>query len=218
MKTKIIIADDNGIYRDGLSSILSLHKGINLMDQAANGKDLIRLVRKQQPDIIITEIKMSVMDGIKATTLIHAEYPEIGIVALSMQNEELLLAEMLQAGARGYLLKSSSKSEIIKAIKIVQNGGNYYCKATSKLLIDVITKRGCMLGAFKQVNLQLSDKEIALIQMICKDYTNLEIGNEIKKSKRTVEGYRHMLMQKIQAKGIAGIVKYAIENGIYHFE
>lgn len=213
---KIIIADDHEVFRDGLKLMLSKEKDFSIVAEAENGLELIRLSDEQQPDIILTDIKMPKMDGIEATRRIHEENESIGIIALSMFNEESLVVDMLEAGALGYLLKSSDKAEIIDAVNTVYHHHPYYCRSTSARLAITITE-----SRFNPYNKEafhssiFTPKEIDIIRLICEEYSTKEIGDKLFQSMRTIEGYRSKILEKISARNTAGIVIYAIKHGIY---
>ncbi len=136
---RILIADDHEVYRDGLRMTLSREQGMLICGEARDGEELVQLAKAEAPDIILTDIKMPRMDGIQATQQITGFRPETGLIALSMFNEESLVVDMQEAGAMGYLLKSSDKSEIIDAIRMVQQGYPYYCSSTSARLAITIS-------------------------------------------------------------------------------
>jgi len=128
---KLVIADDHEIYRDGLKIMLRRQPDIEVIGEAANGRELIALIERTKPDIVLTDIVMPVMDGIDATRLLRQQYPSINIIALSMFDQDNLIIEMLESGAKGYLLKNADKAEIIDAIKSVYKDIPYYCRSTS---------------------------------------------------------------------------------------
>jgi two-component system response regulator NreC len=213
---RIIIADDHEVFRDGLKLMLSKERGYHIAGEAGNGMELVMLAKEIVPDIILTDIKMPKMDGIEAARQIHQHNSNIGIVALSMFNEESLVVDMLEAGALGYLLKSSDKTEIIDAINTVYNHHPYYCKSTSARLAITITES--KFNPYKKsqsIDQLFSSKEIEIIRLICEEYSAKEIGDKLFHSMRTVEGYRSKIMEKMNAKNTAGIVIYAIRHGIY---
>lgn len=213
---KVIIADDHEVYRDGLRLMLSKVPDITIIEEAANGLQLLNSVKEQRPDIVLTDIVMPVMDGIAAAKKIAALCPGTGIIALSMFDEEHYIADMLEAGALGYLLKNADKSEIVEAIKTVYTHSPYYCKHTSAKLTRIISKSRFNPYTNKQV-LFFTDKEKEVIQLICAEYTNKEIGQMLYLSTRTVEGYRARIQEKMNVKSTAGIVVFAIKTGLYKF-
>ncbi|MCO4294794.1 response regulator transcription factor [Solitalea sp. MAHUQ-68] len=206
---KIIIADDHEIFRDGLSLVLKKEKDFNLVDQAVNGIDLINKINIHHPDVVLTDIKMPGMDGIEATKSIQEKFPNVKIIALSMFDEDNLIAEMFEAGAKGYLLKNAHKNEIIEAVKTVYDDGNYFCEAASMKLVKMLAKNK---QSAKQPQIEFNDRELDIIKLICKQLTAQEIADKVFLSKRTVEGYRMRILEKMNVKNTAGVVVYALRN------
>lgn len=209
----IVIADDHEIFLDGLSLMLSRQEGFHICGRASNGSQLIEVVKTQKPDVVLTDIRMPIKDGIESTRQLLMVLPDTKVIALSMFDEENLIVEMLEAGAKGYLLKNAHKDEIIEAIKSVYKNKNYYCAHTSALLAGMIVR-----SKFNPVKsdepVVLNDREKTIIKMICQQKTAEEIADKIFLSKRTVEGYRTRILEKINAKNTAGVVIYALKNGI----
>ena len=208
----IVIADDHEIFLDGLALMLSRQEGFNVCGRASNGKQLVEIVDLEKPDVVLTDIRMPVIDGIQSTKQILAAHPSVKVVALSMFDEENLIIEMLEAGAKGYLLKNAHKDEIINAITNVYQNKNYYCSQTSFLLATMIVRS--KFTPVVQEQIILNDREKEIIRMICEQKTTQEIADKICLSKRTVEGYRIKILEKIQAKNIAGVVIFALKNNI----
>src|ERR1044071_6217668 len=137
---RLVIADDHEIFRDGLSLMLSKQQDMLLVGQAEDGRELISLVNAVMPDVIMTDVKMPIMDGIEATRSLLAQHPDLKIIALSMFDEENLIVDMLEAGAKGYLLKNADKQEILDAIHSVYEEKPYYCHHTTVRLASLISK------------------------------------------------------------------------------
>jgi DNA-binding NarL/FixJ family response regulator len=210
---KLIIADDHEIFRDGFKLMLSKFPEIKLVGEAANGRELLELIQKENPDVILTDIKMPVMDGIEATKKIIELYPEKGIIGLSMYDDDELIIEMLEAGAKGYLIKNAGKEQIIEAIKTVYNDEPYYCRTTSNKLTQMIAKS--RFNPYKKTaKAEFSEREKEIIGCICDEMTNKEIGDKLFISVRTVEGHRLKILEKMNVKNTVGLVVYAIKNGI----
>jgi DNA-binding NarL/FixJ family response regulator len=210
---KLIIADDHEIFRDGFKLMLSKFPEIILAGEAGNGRELLELTEKVNPDVILTDIKMPVMDGIEATKKITELYPDKGIIGLSMYDDDELIIEMLEAGARGYLIKNAGKDQIIEAIKTVYTDEPYYCKTTSHKLTQMIAKS--RFNPYKKTEkTEFSEREREIIACICDEMTNKEIGDKLFISVRTVEGHRLKILEKMNVKNTVGLVVYAIKNGI----
>lgn len=211
---KVIIADDHEIFRDGFRLMLSKSPFIALVGEAENGRELVKLVEAHQPDVVITDIKMPILDGIEATRMIREKFPFVAIIGLSMFDEEDLILEMLDAGALGYLIKNVDKDEVADAIRTVYKGEHYYCRSTSHKLAHMIA-RSKTHSMGKKEKVEFSDKEIEIIQLICKELTNKEIADQLFLSVRTVEGYRQKILERMQVKNTVGLVVFAINYGLF---
>ena len=212
---RIILADDHEIFRDGFKAMLKKQPSVELIGEASDGEELVEVTRQLNPDVVVTDIKMPRMDGLQATRILSKEFPQIGIIALSMIDEENLIIDMMEAGAKGYLLKNAHKNEIIEAIKAVNADHIYYCDGTSAKLTRMIAKSDKIPFHKKAPKPELSQKEIDVIHLICEEKTNKEIAEQLNLSIRTIEGYRDRILEKIGARNSAGIVVYAIRNRIY---
>ncbi len=207
---EIILADDHEIFRDGFAQMVRKSREISLVGEAANGEQLLQLARELQPDVIITDIQMPVIDGVEVTRQLTKELPHIGIIALSMYNEDYQIMEMIEAGARGYLIKNAHKTEVIAAIQSVYKDREYYCRETHK-------KLGSADARLPELP-EFTEKEKEIICYICEQYSNKEIGDQMNISKRTVEWYREIITEKMKVKNTAGIVMYAIKHKIYKMD
>ena len=211
---KIIIADDHEIFRDGFKLMVNKQDDIELLGEASDGKELISLTASLHPDVVITDIKMPKMDGIEATKYLVEHHPDVGVIGLSMFDEEDLIIDMLEAGAKGYLLKNADKHEVIEAIRTVYQQEPYYCKHTSGKLAQMIAKS--KFNPYKKTKkIEFSEREVEIIQLICQELTNKEIADKLFLSIRTVEGYRLKIQEKMNVKNSIGLVIYAIKNGLY---
>jgi DNA-binding NarL/FixJ family response regulator len=211
---KLVVADDHEIYLDGLKAMLKKQEDFEVVGEGSNGRELIAAVERTHPDIVLTDIVMPVMDGIAATQFLSKHKPLVNIIALSMFDQDNLIIDMLEAGAKGYLLKNANKSEIIEAIKSVYRNIPYYCTSTSSKLARMIAQS--KFNPYKKINAPyFSEKELEIIRLICQEFTNNEIGQRLFLSGRTVEGYRVKILEKMNAKSTAGIVIYAIKNELY---
>ncbi|MEO6613404.1 MAG: response regulator transcription factor [Chitinophagaceae bacterium] len=211
---KVMIADDHEIYRDGLRMMISREAEIELVGEAENGREVVEMARELHPEIILMDIVMPVNDGIFATRQLKEEMPGINVIALSMFNEDNLVVDMLDAGATGYLLKNADKKEIMEAIRSVYKQVPYYCSSTSGKLARMIARS--RFNPFTKIGkLSFSDKEMDIIKMLCREYSNKEIAGKLSLSVRTVEGHRLKIFEKIGVKSTTGLVIYAMKNGIF---
>lgn len=216
---KVVIADDHPMVLEGFRSLFKKDKirKIEIAAEALNGEDLIRAVIKHHPSVVVTDIKMPVLDGIEATKWIHKRYPHIGIIAYTMFEDETFLFEMLEAGAKGYLLKTTLKEETVNAIIAVRNGEQYFCNATSLKLIKKISKS--KFNQFKNNNkVSFTTQEEKIIRLMCRQYTSRMIADELNLSTRTIEDHRKNIQAKTGTRNMIGIVLYAIKFGYIKLE
>ncbi len=209
---RVLIADDHLLYRAGLSSLLSRFKNIELVGEANNGQELVRQSAELNPDIILTDISMPVMDGVLATREICKRKICNRIIVLTAYGKEEPILQMLEAGALGYILKSAETEEISEAIETVFRHKPFFCKEITGRLTEIVS-RNYQLPP--NPDFSFTDREKEIMKLICQEYTSKEIAYTLQLSKRTVEGHRTRIMDKIGAKSIAGIITYAMERGVY---
>lgn len=211
---RIVMADDHPIFRDGFQLLFNGQKELELVGTAENGKQLLEEVEHLLPDLVITDIQMPVMDGIQACRVIKEKFPEIQVIGLTMFNEDKLIVDMLEAGAKGYLLKNTTKGELLQAAKAVYAGGTYYCMATSVKLSRLIAQS--KFDPYKAVKKPVfTERELEVIHLVCEQNTNKEIADMLRISIRTVETHRENIQDKIGARNSIGIAIYAMKHGLY---
>jgi len=211
---RILLADDHEIFRDGFRVMLKKQKEFALVAEAANGQELIETALLCQPDVIVTDIKMPIMDGIEATKKLRGLLPQVNVIALSMFGDEHLIVDMLEAGAKGYLLKNANKEEVFEALKTVAQNGTYYCNHTSQKLARLIAVSNYNPEK-KPERVIFTDRELEVIQLICQQYATKEIADKLGLSPRTIESHRVKILEKMDVKNTAGIVIYAIRHKIF---
>jgi DNA-binding NarL/FixJ family response regulator len=210
---RLVIADDHEIFRDGLALMLSRQPNIQLVGQAGDGRELLALLEGTDVDVVMTDLRMPLMDGITATRSLVKLYPHVRIIALSMFDEEELIVEMLEAGAKGYLLKNADKQEIVEAIMSVYDDKIFYCRQTSSKLASMIVRS--RFNPCRDVQpILFTDREKEIIRLICLQFTAQQIGEKIFLSKRTVEGHRTRILEKMNVKNTAGVVVFALRNNL----
>ena len=205
----VILVDDHKLFREGLKLLLENLDYIKNVDEAANGKEFLKLVEKQQPDIVFMDIEMPVMDGIAATQQVLKLHPDLNIIALSMYGDENYYTPMINAGAKGFVLKNSGIQDVEAAIHNVISGNNYFSQEILNRLINGIGGK----SKTKKSN-ELSEREEEVLFHICKGLSNQEIADTLYLSKRTVDKHRENLLGKTNSKNTAGLVMYAVKNGI----
>jgi DNA-binding NarL/FixJ family response regulator len=206
-KIQIIIVDDHQLFRNGLKILLNSFPEFEVTGEAANGEEFLKLLKNVQADIALMDIKMPEMDGIEATRRGLKMCPGINIIALSMYGEEEYYYKMVDAGAKGFLLKDSDISEVKEAILTIAKGGSFF---SQELLYHVIQKIKHRELESKSANLSKREKEILI--KICEGSSNQEIAEALFISKRTVDKHRANLLGKTNSKNTASLILFAIRN------
>ena len=210
---KILIADDHRIIRDGLKSLLSDEKDIIIVGEAADGDEALIKTSELLPDLLIADISMPGINGIEMTRLLCKEVLKTKVLILSMHDNEDYINQALVAGASGYLLKDSSKEELLKAIKAVNNGETYCSGDVSKILLNkfLTSSKSKKLIFEVEEKLELTKREKEILKLISDGLSNKEIANKLFLSSRTVGAHRYNIMQKLNVKNGAELVRTAFK-------
>lgn len=211
---RIIIADDHELLRDAYRNVIRKEAGMELVADAVNGEQLVQLVGRHLPDIVITDIMMPVKSGVEATRIITRDYPQVSVIAFSFFHHDHFIIDMLQAGVKGYLSKSATKKEIVEAIITVHHNQSYFCNLTSTRVNKLIAQKNITPNYLTAREI-FSDNEREVITLICKEYSNKDISAALSLSVRTIEGYRERILEKTNSKNVAGIILYAVRNNLY---
>ena len=206
-KIRIIIADDHQLFRNGLKILLNVFPEFEVIAEASNGEEFLKILKNTHADVALMDINMPEMDGIEATRKGLKLYPDLDIIALSMYGEEEYYYKMVDAGAKGFLVKDSDISEVKDAILTVRKGGSYF---SQELLYHVIQKIKHRENESKAANLSKREKEILF--KICEGLSNQEIAETLFISKRTVDKHRANLLGKTNSKNTASLILFAIRN------
>ena len=212
-QVRLFITDDHKIIRDGIKALLKDIKEIFITGEAENGRETMELINTLQPDVIIMDISMPEMNGIECTLKIKKDYPDIKILVLSMSKEDEHIRKMLEAGASGYILKNTGKEELIKAIMVVSEGNYYFSnEVTDSIMKDILfSSQG---KNEKNLKVELTARESEILGLITRENTNSEIAKKLFISVRTVDAHRRNILEKTGCRNTAGLVKFAIENGL----
>lgn len=208
MDCRIILVDDHSLFRDGLRGLLERCAGCRVVAQAGSGEEFLAMLPGIEADMVFMDFSMPGIDGAQATERALAERPELRIITLSMFGEESYYTRMVEAGARGFLLKDSDIGDVIEAIETVLAGGSYF----SPRLLESLTGR--MRTRDDAPDEQLSAREREILVAVCRGLSNQEIADELFISKRTVDKHRANILEKTGCKNTASLVVYAIRNAI----
>lgn len=211
---KIGVSEDHLIYRNGLVNMLNSYAHCEVIADAENGKKLIKLIKKNVPDVVILDYMTPEMNGIQTAEKIRKLFPAVKILILSMFNSNEFIVKSIKSGVNGYLLKDDDPSEIILAIESVISTGYYLNDHTSKILINQLMNDGTVQPHFESEEIVFLDIELQIIDLICREYSTSEMASQLFKSDRTIDGYRAKIMKKIGAKNVIGIVMYAVKHNL----
>ncbi len=209
-KINIIITDDHKLFRKGIIALLEDFDFIGEINEASNGAELLALLSDMNtlPDVILLDLRMPVMDGVEAQQKIRILYPDIKVIILTMEDDEQYILHLISEGVNGYLLKNADPDEMEIAIKKVVKNGFYFSDDISLMVMKNLNKKEKAETIF---NPDFNERELQVLELICKEYSNGEIAEAFDVSIRTAEGYRQKLIEKSGAKNIAGLVVLALK-------
>jgi len=207
----IIVADDHQMFIDGIKALLSNEREMRVTGEALNGNCVLQLLEKKMADVVLLDVNMPDMDGIEATKYIREKFPLVKILMLTMYNNHEFIFSLVNAGASGYILKNTGKAELVEAIKTVHSGKTYYSKEVTETILKNFSKKP---AEQKMEAAQLTAREKDVLKLIAEEFNTHEIADKLFISTNTVETHRKNLMIKLNAKNIAGLVKFAIQTGL----
>jgi two-component system, NarL family, nitrate/nitrite response regulator NarL len=213
-KIKIIIVDDHLIVREGLKSLLENQNKIEIIGEASNGLESIHLVEQLSPDIVLMDISMPIMNGIEATKILHHSMPNSKILVLTMHTNKEYVHQILESGAKGYILKNSSSTELMLAIETVFNGGAFFSPGISNFILDEFSTKTERIERNSFGKDDLTSREREILAYIAMGWSSKKIAESLSLSTRTVDTHRERIMSKLDLHTIADITRYAIENNI----
>ena len=204
----LLIADDHQMFIDGIKALLNDIPYIRISGEANTGETVMELLRTNPTDMILMDIGMPGLNGIETTALVTQKYPHIKVIALTMYDDRNRIIKMLKAGAQGYILKNTSKTELLQAIETLAKGGTYYSPQVQASIVNEEPDQ-----KFDPIA-NLTKREIEVIKLVMKSMTNKEIANLLFVSELTINTHRKNAMQKLKVKNTAGLVKFAMDHNL----
>jgi RNA polymerase sigma factor (sigma-70 family) len=212
-KTRILIADDHGIVRKGLRLQLEQDERFEVVGEATDGREAVRMAEELKPDVVIIDIAMPSLNGIEATRQVVKRNPAIGVMILSMHSDESYIARALGAGAKGYLLKDTADVDLFRAVQVVAQGKPFFSPRIANTLLEDYMRQLQQRGLQDSYDL-LTDREKEILQLLAEGRSNKEVATELNLSTYTVETHRTRIMQKLNLHSSADIVLYAVRKKI----
>jgi DNA-binding NarL/FixJ family response regulator len=211
---KIILVDDHFLVREGVKALFEHEEKIEVIGEAANGKEALEILQTLQPDILIVDVRMPEMTGNELVKIVSEQYPKIKTLILSMHDAQEYVMEAINAGADGYMLKGSSKPEFLKALDTISNGGKYFSGDVSSILLNNIKGNIPTQNTDSNLhnNFNLSKREMQVLSIILEGKSNKEIAVELNVSRRTAEVHRYNLMKKLKVKNLIELSNKAREH------
>jgi DNA-binding NarL/FixJ family response regulator len=223
-KIKLILVDDHFIFRNGLKLLLEEINFVKIVGEASSGKEFLELIKTVEADVVLMDIKMPDMNGIRTTKEVLKEYPHLIIIALSMYDETEYVKNMILAGAKGYILKNVTKEELKKALKTVANGKSFYYSSNLSAVIvnHFIKSERTMNEKIKMQEIMISKSKLSprgfeIMKYACEGLTNIEIAKKLNISSRTVQGQKSRIFSKLGIKNTASLIRYAVQNKLIDF-
>ncbi|PKQ30445.1 MAG: DNA-binding response regulator [Actinobacteria bacterium HGW-Actinobacteria-10] len=216
MSIRVMLVDDHQIVRDGLRSLLAREMDIEVVGEAETGRDAIPLAMKLRPDVILMDITMRGLNGIDATRQLIADIEGMRVIALSMHSDRRYVADMLSAGASGYLMKDSAFEELSLAIRTVMSGRTYLSEGVAQIVVDDYVQRVSGKTPAEGVGSTkpLSTREREVLQLMAEGHSTKAIAGMLHLSVKTVETHRRQIMEKLRIFNVAGLIKYAVREGL----
>jgi DNA-binding NarL/FixJ family response regulator len=214
MSVKVLLVEDHDIVRQGLRSLLENETGIEIAGEAANGAEALSKLKNYDPDVILMDMNMPVMNGLECTKKVKQDFPGKKVLILSMHDHENYLIDLLDAGADGYILKNTNKDELLFAIKKIANDGIYMGPEFTLNMLSKYKAAAGFIVSHKKNDVKISEREMDVLHLIAEGKTNSDIAKELFTSVRTIETRRKNLLDKTGTRNTATLIRYAVLNGL----
>jgi len=210
---KVLLVDDHALLREGLRQLLELETDIRVVDEAGEGFEALRRIRRARPDVVLMDIHMPVIDGLAVTRQITSEFPMLPVIMLTMRHEQQQVIQAISCGAKGYLLKSASSQEVVQAIRIVSQGGVYIEPALTGAIVSEMRRLSTNSPGGHSLN-ALSEKEIEILRCVALGMSNKEIADRLSYAEKTVKNYLSVIFQKLALRDRTQAAIFALRQGL----
>lgn len=209
----ILVVDDHEIVRHGVTALLEAHPGWKVCAEATDGREAVELAKTHQPDVVILDLAMPGLNGLETTRRIRRSAPRTAVVVLTMHNSEQIAREVLQAGARGYILKSDAGRDLVQAVEAVARGQHFLTSRIAEVVLESYLQAGAETDSPTPRG-GLTEREREIVQLLSEGRTNKEVASRLNISTKTVETHRANIMRKLRLKSLGDLIRYAIRNRI----
>ena len=213
MSTRILVADNHGILRQGIQSLIEKHSDMEVVGQAENGLEAVELTRQLQPDVVLMDVTMPVLNGIEATRQIKNELPEVKVLALSVHAKREFVLDMVKAGASGYMLKECVLDDLIRAINTVVAGHSYLSPQIASIVLEGITDDS-IFSAGDRLSKTLTSRERQVLRLLAEGTSAKQVASQLDLNVKTIEASRRQIMEKANVDNLVDLTKYAIRQGL----
>ena len=213
-KITVLLADDHTVVREGLRTLLDATQDIKVVGEADNGRLAVQLAQKLQPDVVIMDVLMPQLNGVEATRQILRDVPDAKVLVLSSYSDDEKVAQLIEFGAIGYLVKQAATNDLVKAIREARKGNAFFSPSISKRLLEQCRDSFNKGQAVKKSRYHLTSRETEVLQLIAEGYANKQIADVLGISIKTVEKHRQQLMDKLNIHEVAGLTRHAIARGM----
>jgi len=216
MRLRLLLADDHGMFREGLRALIEKQTDLEVVGEAANGREAVRLARDLKPTVVVMDVSMPDLNGVEATRRILKRSPMAKVIALSMHSDRRFVVEMLRAGAQGYLLKDCAYEELVRAIRTVAGGGVYLSPRIAGVVLEDCVRRPVSEAAAPAPALTAREREV--LQLLAEGHGTKQIAARLNVSTKTIDTHRRNIMNRLDIRSVAELTKYAVREGLTTLE